>query len=135
MADEATAPSDAEPAGERLAALERRLAEARARRAPRPAADEHFSQANVAWRMVTELVAGIGLGLAIGLGLDALMGTRPVMLVVFVLLGFAAGVRVMLRTAEEVRARAEAQGVPAPRIAEMAAPGAPMHETEDAHGR
>lgn len=87
---------------ERLRRLEERLAEARARRAPPPRADEHYSQANVAWRMVTELVAGIGLGLAIGLGLDALLGTRPWMLVLFTLLGFAAGVRVMMRTAEEV---------------------------------
>ena len=53
--------------------------------------------------MVIELVVGMLLGLAIGFGLDALFGTRPVFLVVFALLGFAAGVRTMLRTAEEVR--------------------------------
>ena len=87
---------------ERLLGLEERLAAARARRAPPPPREEHYSQANVAWRMVTELVAGIGLGLAIGLGLDALAGTRPLFLLVFTLLGFAAGVRVMLRTAEEI---------------------------------
>ena len=59
--------------------------------------------------MVTELVVGMVLGLAIGLGLDALFGTRPVFLVVFALLGFAGGVRTMLRTAEEVqRGRGEA---------------------------
>lgn len=87
---------------ERLRRLEERLAAARARRAPPPRADEHYSQANIAWRMVTELVAGLGLGLAVGLGLDAMLGTEPVMLVLFILLGFAAGVRVMMRTAEEV---------------------------------
>lgn len=92
----------------RLRDLEARLLAARARRMPPPRADEHYSRANVAWRMVTELVAGIGIGLGIGLGLDALMGTRPLMLVVFVLLGFAAGVRVMMRTAEEVGAGMEA---------------------------
>lgn len=53
--------------------------------------------------MVIELVVGMGLGLAIGYGLDALFGTRPIFLVVFALLGFAAGIRTMLRTAEEVR--------------------------------
>ncbi len=91
------------PDPDRLRALEARLAEARARRAPPPAhGEEHYSQASIAWRMVTEMVAGIGIGLGIGLGLDALMGTRPLMLVAFVLLGFAAGVRVMMRTAEEV---------------------------------
>ena len=97
---------------ERLRALEARLAEARARRAPPPPAhgEEHYSQATIAWRMVTELVAGIGIGFGIGLGLDALLGTRPVMLVLFVLLGFAAGVRVMMRTAEEVGRGAVAKG-------------------------
>ena len=60
--------------------------------------------------MVTELVAGIGLGCGIGLGLDALLGTRPLMLVAFVLLGFAAGVRVMMRTAEEVGRGTMAKG-------------------------
>ena len=59
--------------------------------------------------MVTELVVGMLLGLAVGLGLDALFGTRPVFLVLFALLGFAAGVRTMLRTADEVkRGRGEA---------------------------
>ena len=88
--------------GDRLRGLEERLAAARARRMPPPRADEHYSRANVAWRMVTELVAGIAIGLGLGLGLDALFGTRPLMLILFVLLGFVAGVRVMMRTAEEV---------------------------------
>ena len=45
----------------------------------------------------------MALGVAIGYGLDWLFGTRPVFLVIFALLGFAAGVRTMLRTADEVR--------------------------------
>ena len=90
------------PDPERLRGLEERLAAARARRAPPPPKEEHYSQANMAWRMVTELVAGIGLGVAMGLGLDALTGVRPLFLVLFTLLGFAAGVRVMLRTAREI---------------------------------
>ena len=66
-------------------------------------ASDKYSQANTAWRMVTELVAGIVLGLGIGLGLDALLGTKPIMLVLFILLGFVAGVRVMMRTATEIQ--------------------------------
>ena len=99
---------------ERVRAFEARLAEARARRAPPPMpahGEEHYSQATIAWRMVTELVAGLGLGFGIGLGLDALLGTRPLMLVAFVLLGFAAGVRVMMRTAEEIGRGAVAKGM------------------------
>src|SRR5690606_592098 len=57
------------------------------------------------WRMVIDLVVGMLLGLAIGYGLDGLFGTRPVFLVVFALLGFGAGVRTMLRSADEMRRR------------------------------
>ena len=104
LQDAGASPADAALADhdERMRRLEARLAEARARRAPPPRADEHYSRANVAWRMVTELVAGIGLGLAAGLGLDALLGTEPFLLVLFTLLGFTAGVRVMMRTAREI---------------------------------
>ena len=92
-----------EPDPERLKALEDRIAELRRAQAPKPRADADVSQAQHAWRMVTELVAGLGIGLGIGLGLDAVFGTRPVFLVLFILLGFAAGVRVMLRTASEIQ--------------------------------
>jgi ATP synthase protein I len=99
LTDAGTSPDEREA---RMRRLEARLAEARARRAPAPPIDEHYTRANVAWRMVTELVAGIGIGLAIGLGLDALLGTEPFLLVLFILLGFTAGVRVMMRTAQEI---------------------------------
>jgi ATP synthase protein I len=95
-----------EPFAERLKRLEDRIAAARAGRAEPPSRRHgEFTQGSLAWRMVTELVAGMLLGLAIGYGLDALFGTRPVFLVVFALLGFAAGIRTMLRTAEEVRSK------------------------------
>ena len=93
-----------EPFADRLKRLEDRIAAARAGRAePQRGHRGEFTQGSLAWRMVIELVVGMLLGLGIGWGLDALFGTRPVFLVVFALLGFAAGVRTMLRTAEEVR--------------------------------
>ena len=93
-----------EPFSERLKRLEDRIAAARAGRAePPPGGTGKFTQGSLAWRMVIELVVGMLLGLAIGFGLDALLGTRPIFLVVFALLGFAAGVRTMLRTAQEVQ--------------------------------
>lgn len=101
----ATAPREAGGPEDAMRRLEARLASARARRAPRPHVEDHHSRAHVAWRMVTELVAGIAIGLGLGLGLDALLGTEPVMLVLFVLLGFTAGVRVMMRTAREIEAK------------------------------
>jgi ATP synthase protein I len=52
--------------------------------------------------MVIELATGIMLGSAIGYGLDVLFGTLPIFLIVFSLLGFAAGIRTMLGTAREL---------------------------------
>lgn len=71
----------------------------------KPHQEEHYSQAQVAWRMVTEMVAGLGIGFGIGYGLDALLGTSPFLMVVFALLGIAAGIKVMLRTAKEMQAQ------------------------------
>jgi ATP synthase protein I len=96
-----------EPFSDRLKRLEDRIAAAKASRrseAPRGHQGE-FTQGSLAWRMVTELVVGMALGVAIGYGLDSLLGTRPAFLVVFALLGFAGGVRTMLRTAAEVRSK------------------------------
>jgi ATP synthase protein I len=61
-----------------------------------------YDKAHVAWRMVTEIVAGIMLGAGIGYGLDYVFGTLPVMLILFILLGFVAGIKVMMRTAAEL---------------------------------
>jgi ATP synthase protein I len=104
-----------DPFSERLRRLEDRIAAARASQAePVSAHRGEFTQGSLAWRMVIELVVGMLLGLAIGYGLDSLFGTRPVFLVVFALLGFAAGIRTMLRTADEVRRkRAEGALLPA----------------------
>ncbi|PRY93548.1 ATP synthase protein I [Hasllibacter halocynthiae] len=87
----------------RMARLEAKLAEARLRHAPPPREVHAHDRAHVAWRMVIELVSGIGIGFGIGLGLDVLFGTRPFGLVLLTLLGFAAGVNVMLRTAKEIQ--------------------------------
>lgn len=55
-----------------------------------------------AWRMIIELVMSIVIGGAMGWGLDVVFGTLPLFLIVFVLLGLAAGVRLMLRTAQDM---------------------------------
>jgi ATP synthase protein I len=88
---------------ERLKALEARIAAAKQVQAPKPHTEEHYSQAQLAWRMVIELVAGLGIGFGVGFGLDAVFGTRPWLMVVFVILGFIAGVKTMIRSAEEVQ--------------------------------
>ncbi len=93
-------------ADERLRQLGNRIDAARLAAEPPPRAESHHAMANMAWRMVIELVAGIGIGVAIGYGLDTLAGTMPIFLVVFLLLGLAAGVRTMMRTAAEIGAGA-----------------------------
>ena len=90
-----------------LEALEKRIAAAQAAQAPvvNLRADGH-RQAQLAWRMVIELVAGLMIGFGIGYGLDTLFGTMPVFLVLFILAGFAAGVKTMLASAREMQAKA-----------------------------
>ena len=61
------------PDPEKLKELENRIARVRAANAPKPAKEEHHTMANMAWRMVIELVAGIAIGFGIGFGLDWLL--------------------------------------------------------------
>ena len=87
----------------RLEALEAKLATKRApEAAPKRHQDEHYSQAQMAWRLVIELVAGLAIGFGIGYGLDTLFGTLPWLMIVFTLLGFAAGIKTMMRSAREM---------------------------------
>ncbi|MBY6202114.1 AtpZ/AtpI family protein [Maritalea mobilis] len=103
---------------DRLKALEEKLAKAKARQAPaKPHTEEHYSQAQLAWRMVIELVAGLGIGFGIGFGLDTLLGTRPWLMMVFTILGFIAGVKTMIRSAEEVQ-RSEVEKAATPDAAD-----------------
>jgi len=95
-----------EPDKDRLKPLAARLRAARGGKGQdSPRGDGHLSQAQAGWRMVTELVAGIGIGFAIGWGLDSLAGTAPLFIVTMTLLGFAAGIKVMLGTAAEITAQ------------------------------
>ena len=65
-----------------------------------PMAD--YDKAHIAWRMVTEIVAGILMGCGVGYGLDYLLGTKPFLMILFIFIGFAAGIKVMMRTAAEL---------------------------------
>ena len=100
-------PKDGEPDAEALKRLDARLKAARSTGADDALRVNHDNAASAVWRMVTELVAGLGIGFGIGYGLDSAFGTQPLFLVLFALLGFAAGVRTMLRSADELRERQE----------------------------
>ena len=90
----------------KLDELDRRIAAAQAARQGAPSEESKYQKANLAWQMVIELVAGMLIGLGIGWSLDWLFGTVPLFLAIFSILGFAAGVRTMMRTARRVQDRA-----------------------------
>jgi ATP synthase protein I len=92
-----------------LGALDKRIRQAKEKQAPPLPKEEHYSMAQQGWRMVIELVSGLLIGFGIGYGLDVLFGTLPILLVLFTLLGFAAGIRTMVRTAKEIQENKEAE--------------------------
>ncbi|MGY6412212.1 MAG: AtpZ/AtpI family protein [Alkalilacustris sp.] len=114
---------------ERLRQLGERIARLKGDKPDGPTLPDKHSQGQMAWRMVTELVAGLLVGFGIGYGLDVLFGTQPWFLVSFALLGFAAGVQTMMRTARDMQRRLET-GADSPRDdADSAGPKPATHKT------
>lgn len=77
--------------------LDKRLREARARK-PRGADKAASTGMGLAFRIATELVAGLVVGVGIGWLLDDWLGTKPWLLIVFFLLGSGAGILNVYRT-------------------------------------
>jgi ATP synthase protein I len=100
---------DTETIRQRLDALEGKLVAAHGRRGPPPEEPEGRGKAlGQAFRLATELVAGVVVGGFIGWALDGLFGTGPLLMVVFLILGAAAGIMNVVRTAKSM------QGEPLP---------------------
>ena len=59
--------------------------------------------------IAAQLVAGVLIGGAMGYFLDRWLGTAPWLMVVFLMLGFAAGLMNVVRTAREMQKISEAQ--------------------------
>ena len=91
---------------DRLKALEIRLQAARTRgkQADKPPA--RGVALGKAFRLVSELVIGLVVGGGIGWYLDRWLGTAPIMLLIFFVLGIAAGVLNVMRTAQSFEADA-----------------------------
>ena len=64
--------------------------------------NQAFKSAHIGWRMVLELVIGIVIGVILGFSLDSFLNTSPIFLIILIFLGFAAGVRTMIKTAKEI---------------------------------
>lgn len=97
---ETTSPGEDAEWAARRDDLSKRLAEQR-RRLPENREPENRSQgmrgAAQGLKVASEFVAGILVGAAIGYFIDQLAGTSPFGLIVFLLLGFAAGVLNVIR--------------------------------------
>jgi len=83
--------------------LEARVKAAQARHT-KPEADggETGSLLGMAWRLSTELVVAVVIGFGLGYGLDVLFGTKPWIMVLGIIFGFATGIRNTFRVAGEM---------------------------------
>lgn len=102
MSDQTPEPDDLRALGKRLDEMRRR--EAVKNRKPAP------TSMGIAFRFTTELVSALIVGGGIGWGLDWLFGTRPIFIIVFFVLGAAAGILNVMRAAKELNEEAAAAG-------------------------
>jgi ATP synthase protein I len=100
----------------RLHELDRRLDKRRVERG-HATASEAAPQPGyaMALRLGADFVAGVVVGAALGWGFDALLGTSPWGLIVFLLFGFAAGIMSVMRTAGLIAKRPGLDDDPASR--------------------
>jgi len=96
---------DPESIRQRLDKLGQQLAEAKGKRAAVPQSEPEARGAALgkALRLATELVAGVVVGGFIGWALDRLFGSAPFLMVVFLILGSAAGILNVVRTAKAMQ--------------------------------
>ncbi|MGL5445700.1 MAG: AtpZ/AtpI family protein [Rhabdaerophilum sp.] len=73
------------------------IAEEKAGRAPKASSGDNASALAAGMRAASELVAGVLVGGGIGFVLDRTLGTKPWLLIIFLMLGMAAGLRNMYR--------------------------------------
>ena len=100
-------PDDAASMRARRDALSAQLAQKRGEAADKIAADAAQNQSmgdagramSLGFRAVTELCVGLGVGTAIGWQLDSWLGTKPLLMLVFLFLGMGAGVWNVMRIA------------------------------------
>lgn len=57
----------------------------------------------IAFRIATDMVAGVAVGGFLGWLLDQWLGTAPILLIVFLILGIAAGLRNSVRAAQRLQ--------------------------------
>jgi len=100
MSQHAPEPEDLRALGERIEALRRQETPDTKPKPP--------SSGEVAIRFATELVSAVIVGAAIGWGLDWLFGTRPILTIVFFIVGAGAGIINVNRASREITERTAA---------------------------
>ena len=94
--------SDDDPDARRLADIEERLRKAREKRGEVRQVESPNSKLGIAFRLVTELMAAVIVGGAIGWGLDRVLGSGPFLFIVMFMVGVAAGIFTVVRTAQQM---------------------------------
>jgi ATP synthase protein I len=101
---------------DRLRRLDERLDSKQEARVERARARSDGSAFGVAMRLSTEFVSAILIGAAIGWGIDKVLGIAPWGMIVFLMLGFCAGVLNVMRAAGRISDPYAKQGAEAPGI-------------------
>ena len=107
----------------RASEIDERLNEAKSRHAPPESPAARGEAMGQGLKIAVELVVGVAFGGFVGWWLDGYFGTAPWLMILFFLLGFAAGMMNVIRTAKRMQARMEAS--------QMAAPSVPDRDDED----
>jgi ATP synthase protein I len=119
-------PEEREAFRQRSAAIGKRLDAVKTSREPAPRSGDSQARGAAfakAFRFAAELLVGVGVGGFIGWALDRQLGTRPWLLVVFVILGFAAGMTNVIRSAQAEQRKQQAS--------QLASPSVPDDEDDD----
>ena len=109
---------DAESIRQRLDKLGQQLAEAKGKRAAAPQVEGEARGAAYgnALKLATEMIAGVAVGGFIGWALDRLFGSAPLLMVVFLILGAAAGIMNVVQAAKEMQPKAPLPGMAPPDV-------------------
>jgi ATP synthase protein I len=89
--------------------LSTRLRQARKAREPRKDSQTPTGNLGRALHLAIEMMAGLAAGGGIGWYLDRLLGTKPWLMVVFLFIGLAAGVRNVMRSVARLNEEIERQ--------------------------
>lgn len=109
---------DAESIRQRLDKLGQQLAEAKGKRAAAAQVEGEARGAayGKALKLATELIAVVAVGGFIGWALDRLFGSAPLLMVVFLTLGAAAGIINVVHAAKEMQPKAPLPGTAPPDV-------------------